>query len=75
MSTESNVIKGAVIFQILFITGGMILGTWCVNYDLLHLFHKTIPTFWAFILNLITGGSSIVAAIVIKILTLLKVLA
>jgi hypothetical protein len=50
------------------------IGTWCVNYDLTVLFHKTIPMFWAFVLNLITGGGAIVLALVLKILTLLGVI-
>jgi hypothetical protein len=51
------------------------IGALCVNYDLYMLFHKTIPFGWAFLLNIVVGPVSITLAIVLKVLTLLGVLA
>jgi len=50
------------------------IGALCINYDLGVLLHKTIPFFWAFLLNLVVGPISIGLAIVLKVLILLGVL-
>jgi hypothetical protein len=51
------------------------LGPFCVNFVLLHTLHHTIPYIWALLLDLVTGGLGIPAAIIVKVLMLLGVIA
>lgn len=51
------------------------VGPFCVNFVLLHIAHHTIAYGWAFLLSLVTGELTIPAAIVVKVLVLLGILA
>jgi hypothetical protein len=51
------------------------LGPLCVNFVLLHTLHHTIPYIWAWLLDIFTGGISLLAAIIVKVLMLLGVIA
>lgn len=62
------------ITQLFMIVVGLVVGTMCVNYDLGILMHRTIPTFWAFVLNFVTSGLAVPLAIVLKILSILGVI-
>lgn len=62
------------LFQLALVIAVFSLGTYCVNYDFAHTLHHTIPAFWAFVVNVLTGGLSITVAIILKILILLQVI-
>lgn len=69
-----SMIGAVAVLQFTFFVFMLWLGAVCVNYDLFHIVHKTIPFLWAFILNVVTAGIPIPVAIVIKVLTLLGVI-
>lgn len=72
--TETQEFGCLVFFQIPFILIMLWLGTVCVNYDVFHIWHHTIPVFWAFVINLLCGGLPVALAIVIKILIMCGVM-
>lgn len=67
-------IKFAFLVQVLLWAALVTIGTLCVNYDLSVITGRTIPAFWAFVINLFTGGVPIALAIVFKILTYLHII-
>lgn len=50
------------------------LGQWCVKFDVAYLFHKSIGTGWAIIINILTGELSTLLALGIWLLQLAHVI-